>query len=355
MFFWLTPMIETENRLSAIMEVMPHIAWTITVDAQAEFFNQRWYDYTGLDFEQTKGYGWQQVIHPDDLQNALDACLLIRESGIASDIELRYRRHDGIYRWFLTRLQPIKGIDGQVEYWVGTSTDIDELKQLQQQKDDFIGMASHELKSPLTSLSMSIQMLQKLTQTDISSADIPLYVKRAGNSLAKLVKLLDDLVSITKVQQGQAVMNKKWIDLPQLVHECCEQDRVSSKHKIEVKGDESLKVCADHARIEQVITNLVNNAIKYSPRADRVEITVQHDEENAKVSVTDFGIGIVPDKIPNLFKRYYRADPSMMQFTGLGLGLYICSEIIRQHDGQIWVESELGKGSTFWFTIPLNG
>lgn len=344
------------SRPDAIMEVMPHIAWTITVDAQADYFNKRWYEYTGLDFEQTKGYGWQQVIHPDDLEHALEACQAIRESGIASDIELRYKRADGTYRWHLTRLQPIMDEDGEIDFWVGTSTDIEELKQLQMQKDDFISMASHELRSPLTSLSLSIQMLQEIIQNGRGKAeDVPLYVKKAGAGLDKLVGLLDTLVDITRLQHGQSNLNKKWTDIAALMCECCEEQRVIKGHQITVKGEKELNIFIDPQRIEQVMVNLLNNAIKYSPQAREVKITIEKNAGNAKISVTDRGIGIVPEKIPHLFDRYYRADPSMKQFTGLGLGLYICSEIIHQHGGNIGVNSVLGEGSTFWFTLPLTG
>jgi len=346
---------ERETSFRAIVELLPQITWTIDDNGQADYFNRRWFDYTGLDFEQTKGYGWQQVVHPDDLDNALMACQDIRASGIASDIELRYERADGVYRWHLTRLQPVNDGEGNISYWIGTSTDIEELKQLQQQKDDFISIASHELKTPLTSLSGSLQMLQKAIHINPSSEKVPAYANRASRSLSKLVRLLEDMVNITRVRYDQEKINKKWTNLTDLIGECCEQERLAGTHTIMTSGNKDLAVYADPQRIDQVIVNLVNNAIKYSPKSNRIEINVSHHEGMAKVSVTDYGIGIRSEKIPHLFERYYRADPSMIEFSGFGLGLYICAEIIKRHGGEIGVDSQVGEGSTFWFTLPING
>jgi signal transduction histidine kinase len=121
-----------------------------------------------------------------------------------------------------------------------------------------------------------------------------------------------------------------------------------------IQGDETIKVYADAQRIDQVIVNFVNNAVKYAPNSRNINIKVERDGKNVRVSVQDFGIGIPPEKVPHLFERYYRVDQSGIQFSGLGLGLYISGEIIERHNGKIGVESIVGSGSTFWFTLPLN-
>jgi PAS domain S-box-containing protein len=352
--FFCNALINNESRFQTIVQSLPQIAWTINLEAEADFFNQRWYDYTGLTYEQTRGWGWQKVIHPDDLQKAMEACKKIRESAEAADIETRYKRADGVYRWHLTRLEPIKGEQGKIEYWIGSSTDVEELKQLQQLKDDFVGIASHELKTPITSLKALLQLLQQLTRSDPASKKIPMLANSANISMDKLIELLEDLINFSKIQNGQLALKKVWFNLSKLINECCEHVRLDSLHHITFVGSKKLMVFADRGRIDQVIVNLVNNAVKYAPNAEKIIITIEKDESNVKVSVRDFGIGISAEKIPHLFDRYFRAEPSDLQSTGLGLGLYISAEIIKRHSGQIGVKSKLGKGSTFWFTLPLS-
>jgi len=153
---------ESENRFHSMIETIPQIAWTNAIGGEVTFYNQRWYDYTGLDHEQTQGEGWQTVIHPDDLQYTLDQNKLIQETSDGGEFQNRKKRADGVYRWYLIRLRPIKNKEGKLPLWVGTATDIDDLRLLQQQKDDFINIASHELKTPITTLKASLQLLDRM-------------------------------------------------------------------------------------------------------------------------------------------------------------------------------------------------
>jgi signal transduction histidine kinase len=244
--------------------------------------------------------------------------------------------------------------DGNAQRFSGILQDVTEEFELQQRKDEFISVASHELKTPITSINASMQILQKLTKAEPVSDNISLFVNKASHNLNKLVRLLDDLLNVTKIQQGQLGLNKTRFNLPELIRDCYENLRLDDNHEFILNSDKELMIYADYRRIDQVIVNLINNAIKYSPQSKRIEITVEHDSEFAKVAVRDFGIGINPEKLPHLFDRYYRVDALGHQFSGLGLGLYISSEIINRHGGKIGVDSILGDGSNFWFTIPLN-
>lgn len=245
--------------------------------------------------------------------------------------------------------------DGNAYRLSGILQDVTDDYQLQQRKDEFISVASHELKTPITTLNASMQILQKMMKTDPASAKVPFFIDKANNSLHKLVSLLDDLLNVTRIQQGQLALNKTMFNLAELVNDCSEHITMDSNLEIALSGDTSLMVFADYRRIDQVLVNLVNNAVKYAPQSKRIDIAITHDEEYATVSVRDYGIGINPEKLPHLFNRYYRVDALGHQYSGLGLGLYICSEIINRHDGKIWVESTWGEGSTFWFKIPVNG
>jgi signal transduction histidine kinase len=244
--------------------------------------------------------------------------------------------------------------EGNAYRFSGILEEVTEAYKLQQRKDEFISVASHELKTPITSLSASMQILQKLVKTDPSSEKIPVFVNKANNNLSKLVNLLDDLLNVTKIQQGQLALNITRFDIVELVKDCCDYIHFNSEHEFVLMGDDEVMIFADYRRIYQVMINLISNAVKYSPQSNRVEITVFHDEENVTVSVRDFGIGINPEKLPHLFDRYYRVDAFGHQFSGLGLGLYITAEIIQRHNGKIAVDSNLGSGSNFWFSLPMD-
>lgn len=227
-------------------------------------------------------------------------------------------------------------------------------KQLQQQKDDFIGIASHELKTPLTALKSSMQFLNRLLKENSGSAVIPSLIDLSNSNISKLTHLLEELLNDTRISEGQLQINKSRFILSDLINECCAHVRAAGKYRILVSGDLQLEVFADRHRLEQVIVNLVNNAIKYASLSPEIKIEIEETGQQARISVKDQGPGVAPEKLPHLFKRYYRVDTSGIQYSGLGLGLFISSEIIQRHQGEMGVSSILGEGSTFWFTIPLN-
>ena len=344
---------ESENRFRNMMETIPQIAWTNTIEGKVTFYNQRWYDYTGLDYKQTKEWGYQKVIHPDDLQNALDQYMSIRESSDGGEFQIRGKRADGVYRWHLIRLMPIKHEENEVLLWAGTATDIHELRLLQQQKDDFISIASHELKTPITSLKASLQLLNRMKDNP-SPKMLPTLIVQANKSLDKVSVLIEDILNASKVNEGQLHINQKLFIISELINECCHYIRIEDKYTINTEGDMELQVYADAERVNQVVINFINNAIKYAPESKEIQIHIEKVNDMAKVSVIDQGPGIPHEKISHLFERYYRVDSSGMQYSGLGLGLYISAEIIKKHNGKIGVDSELNKGSTFWFTLPLS-
>jgi signal transduction histidine kinase len=240
-----------------------------------------------------------------------------------------------------------------VQLWVGTATDIQEIKQLQQQKDDFINIASHELKTPLTSLKSSMQIIYSM-KNKLSPEKLDDLISRANKSVNKVAYLIEDLLYIGKLNQGQADLDKTPITLSRIIKDCNNHIKVAGVYKVITTGDMDLQVVADARRIEQVVVNFVNNAIKYAPDSKEINISIAQDKGMARVSVTDKGPGISSEKIPFVFDRYFRGHSNASQYSGLGIGLYISAEIIKKHDGSVGAESTLGEGSTFWFTLPLN-
>lgn len=247
---------------------------------------------------------------------------------------------------------PMVDDKAQITGGIITFTDVTNRRKILQQKDDFISVASHELKTPIASLKGALQLLDRMLP-NISPDMLEKLVGQANKSLNKLTDLVNSLLNSNRISQGRFPIHKTTFRIIDLVNECCQHIRAAGNHLITLKGELELKLNADEQLIDQVVVNFVNNAVKYAPASNEIIIEVQNMGNAAKVSVTDFGPGIAADKLPHIFERYFRADYGSVQFSGLGLGLYICAEIIEKHGGQIGVDSELGKGSTFWFTLPI--
>lgn len=268
--------------------------------------------------------------------------------------ELRIIQPDESVHWIRTQGKTYYDSDNTPVRMLGTVLDITEFKRLQQQKDDFISVASHELKTPMTSLKASIQILDKLIKTNGSTDNISTFIEKANISLTKMQHLIESLLNVSKITAGQLALNKTHFKAGDMITESCDHIRIAGDHVLIVTGDTDIEINADRSKIEQVIINLVNNAVKYAPQSRKIIIHVVRRTKTVKISVQDFGEGIAYDKIPHLFERYYRVDSTGVQYSGLGLGLYISAEIVERHGGKIGVNSEAGKGSTFWFTMPIN-
>ena len=339
---------DSENRFRSILETIPQIAWTNTIEGEVIFYNQRWYDYTGLkDFKE-----FIAAIHREDRKKCFFEYLDILKTTNGGEFQIRGKRADGTYRWHLIRLVPILDENSKIQLWVGTATDIQELRLLQQQKDDFISIASHELKTPITSLKASLQLLDRIKDRPPTDT-LPLLITQANKSLNKVTILIEDLLNASMANKGHLHINQKIFNMYQMIKECCNDVHLDDSYTFKIEGNEEVEVFADSIRIEQIVINFINNAIKYAPKSTEILIKIHKTVNEVKVSVIDKGPGIPLDKMEHLFNRYYRVDNSGSKYTGLGLGLYICSEIIKKHGGKIGVDSELGNGSAFWFILPM--
>jgi len=246
---------------------------------------------------------------------------------------------------------PIVDEGGHVTGGVATFMDVTNRRKVVQQKDDFISVASHELRTPITSLRAALQLLNRIK--DNPSEQMPKLIEQANKSMSKVSLMVEDLLNASRVTLGQLHMNMSTFKLSVAVEDSYQHIRAIDKDKIKITGDLELKVVGDPTRIEQVIINFINNAFKYAPNTEEIRVSIFKQDNVVRLEVHDDGPGIAAEKLPYLFDRYYRVDDSGLQYSGLGLGLYICAEIIKKHNGEIGAESELGKGSTFWFTLPL--
>lgn len=227
------------------------------------------------------------------------------------------------------------------------------IKELNEKKDEFIGLASHELKTPVTSLKGYLQIIARNLPPDDKSK---VLANRALEQVGKLTTLISDLLDVTKIQTGKLPFTYADFDVIKLLtelREILQQTGPSHQLLLNLPAGE-LIIHADSQRIEQVVINLVTNAVKYSPKADKVIIEALVINNKFRVSVQDFGIGIQPDQLERVFSRFYRVENLASHMSGLGIGLYICQEIVNRHQGRLWVESTYGEGSTFHFEIPIN-
>lgn len=302
------------------------------------------------------------LIHPNDRLEADDIINKTLKGVNNGELNIEYRSlglHDQKVRWLKSQGKAYFDDNNEAIRFIGTLVDISMEKELEAstkelliKKDEFISIASHELKTPVTSLKASLQLLSRM-KNNPSPAMLPVLLDQSSRSMEKITTLIDDLLSVTRMNEGQLRLNKTNFAIVDLLNECCSHVRAAGKHELIVDGDKALKIFADEHRIEQVLVNLVNNAVKYSPDSRNIYLSVKKENGMAKVSVKDKGPGIPADKLEHLFDRYYRENHSGEKYSGLGLGLYISSEIIKRHEGLIGVESKVGKGSTFWFLLPI--
>lgn len=227
------------------------------------------------------------------------------------------------------------------------------LRRSEKLKDEFIGIASHELKTPVTSIKAYAQMLHMVFQEkgDNTSA---VYIEKINTQVNRLTDLIKSLLDTTKIAEGQLPLNPESFDLNKLIAEHIgDLQYISEKHRLVFTPGEIRLITADRDRIGQVLTNLISNAIKYSPEGGDVDIISQSTEDGVRVTVSDKGIGIPPEVKDKVFDRFFRVmEHRITSLPGMGLGLYITAGIIHRHGGTISVESEVGKGSTFSFILP---
>ncbi|KKR80482.1 MAG: Multi-sensor signal transduction histidine kinase [Candidatus Daviesbacteria bacterium GW2011_GWA2_40_9] len=234
--------------------------------------------------------------------------------------------------------------------------DVSESWQVEKQKDTFIATASHEIKTPVTTIKAFIQILQKRLDKS-EEGEASRYLSKVDLQLNRLTGLIEELLDVTRIEAGKLDLHWEELDIDELVNETVEDfQRIADTHCLIRHGRVESTIMGDRDRLNQVLINLISNAIKYSPQSNKIVVRTAKKKNEVVVSIQDFGIGIPKKDRPQIFERFYRVkNATGERFGGLGLGLYISSEIILKHGGRIGVRSEEGRGSTFFFTLPLKG
>ncbi|MEJ7692508.1 PAS domain-containing sensor histidine kinase [Daejeonella sp.] len=354
---------EKQSLLAAVIDTSDDTIISKTLNGIITSWNKSAEQMFGYTEKEIIGKHISILIPPERLKEE-DYIISEIKSGNKIDHFETYRRHkNGILIPISLSVSPIiidgeiigaakiaRDITAQVEAQNETKRLYEELKSLNSKKDEFIGFASHELKTPLTSISGYIQILERVITDDRAKG----FLAKTMQQVSKLSSLVNKLVDVSKIESGKLHLNKTSVDVEAVVADAIQLlEHTNAPHKIKLQANgEPVTVSGDGHRIEQVLVILMTNAIKYSPKAEEIGVLIHYGTNQVKIGIKDQGIGIPADKIPHVFDRFYRVedDPNI---SGLGIGLYLSHQIIERHKGKIWVESKVGEGSTFWFTLPI--
>ncbi len=350
----------SEQRLQGILETMAEGVGIIDLTGQLVYANPTAQQILGLSQSEIKDRTyddpkWQNLrLDGSPLpQEEHPMSIMMRTKKPVFDYEIGVQPPDRDRLYISINAAPILSQDGQLTGGIGTFMDVTTRRMMSQDKDDFISIASHELKTPVTSLKASLQLLER-SHGRLSEERRVKLVSQSIRSVETLSKLINDLLDTSRMEKGQVKLDKKVFPLTDLFKYCKASLEAAISKKIVINCEHAIRINADEQQIGQVLINFITNAVKYAPQSPQIIIQVTKvGDQEIKVSVKDFGPGIAQEKLTHLFERYYRTEYSGQKFSGLGLGLYISSEIIKSHGGQIGAVSEIGKGSEFWFTLPV--
>lgn len=355
----------SESQFRELADAMPQIVWAARPDGYLDYYNRRWYEFTGFPEGEGGDDSWKPILHPDDLQLCVDRWYEAVRTGEAYEIEYRFKdRRTGGYRWFLGRALPVRDHTGRIIRWFGTCTDIDDqkraeesLKEADRRKDEFIALLAHELRNPLAAIRSSIQVLDQLGSSEEGSLKFRTIIHRQS---AHLTKLVDELLDVSRIARGRIQLRREPMDLRAVVTRSLEaiRPRLEAKQRrlhLTLPA-EPLPVLADPTRVEQIIDNLLNNAAKFTEAGGQIWLTAERDEEWVTLRVRDDGIGIDPEMLPRVFDMFVQAERrTELSQGGLGIGLTLVKNLVELHGGLVDAQSAgASQGSEFIVRLPLD-
>jgi PAS domain S-box-containing protein len=360
----------SEQRSRSLSDAMPLVVWTARPDGAVDYFNQRWFEYTGLAEDRALAWGWSEVLHPDDTQPTIERWNESLRTGARYEIEYRWKRaQDGAYRWHLGHSVPVRDQTGRIVYWVGTGTDIDDQKQAEtalrarseqltrtttalearnRELDQFAYITSHDLKAPLRGIANLSQWIEE-DLGDSLTDNIRKQLDLLRGRVHRMEGLIDGILQFSRV--GRVKGESEMFDVGVLLCDVVDLIAPPAGFSIEVAPDMPT-ITAERLRLQQVFQNLIGNAIKHHNRADgRISISVTDIGQMYEFAVADDGPGIAPQYHQEIFV-IFQTLAARDKVEGAGIGLSLIKKIIESNGGQIWVESAEGAGTTFRFTWP---
>jgi PAS domain S-box-containing protein len=307
----------------------------------------------GYDREELLGAQLQALVHPDELSSFnLKFLKILAKGGHSMSFLQRLETRDGEWKWIegcVNNMLKNPGIKRIVFNYRNVTDRVNKTKQ----QEDFIHMAAHELKTPITALRGYLQLIELNHRKEQRDKDKDM-LERMNRQTDRLLNLIDEMLNVTRIRAGELQYHFNQFDLYECVQDVVDSlQAVTKTHKLTLQMGYCSHIYGDRDRIGQVLANLISNAIKYSPNSPDVAIKVASDEDGVMLRVKDHGIGIPQEQQKKIFERFYRSETLPKNtYEGLGLGLYIAMDIVKKHKGKIGVESEVGKGSEFWFSFP---
>jgi PAS domain S-box-containing protein len=370
---------ESEQRFRFMAESLATMIFTSKPSGDLDYISPQWSNYTGITLEALQENGLAAILHPDDADSVSAYWKRSYAAGTLIEQEVRLRRHDGTFRWHLSRAEPMRNEAGDITMWVGSSTDIEEVKanmekkleleektklltkqqkdliELNAAKDEFIRLASHQLRTPATGVKMYIGMLMGGYADEPTDKQMQM-LDQAYRSNDRQLHIIDDLLKVATIDAGQVILSKEVCDLTILITDIIEEFRHSTAKRnqqiVFKQPNHDISAHIDRRFIRMVIENLLDNASKYSPENTTITIALSQNS-HSKITITDQGVGIAKKDHDQLFKKFSRVHNAMsISAAGTGLGLYWAKEIITLHGGDITLHSKPNHGSTFTITLP---
>jgi PAS domain S-box-containing protein len=355
--------LEERRVYRAIGDSIDYGIWICDRDGRNIYASESFLALVGLSQEQCSKFGWSEVLHPDDAERTITAWKeCVRKGGGVWDIEHRFRGVDGKWHPILARGVPVRDEHGEVSCWAGINLDISRLKRVEEElreadrrKDEFLATLAHELRNPLAPIRSGLQLLRLSPPAGEPARQALGIMER---QVHHLVRLLDDLMEVSRITQGQVRLRKETVDLAGAVHAALDASRPfmsAAAHQLELDLPvEPIPVLADPVRLSQVLSNLVNNAAKYTPDGGRIRVSARREGDRAVVRVRDNGIGIAPEMLPRVFEKFAQLPGALARsHGGLGIGLSLARTLVELHGGTIQASSEgEGKGAEFIVSLP---
>lgn len=349
----MSTMMEKLLHWAAIVESSDDAIISKSIDGYITSWNkgaERLYGYTA---EEAIGQPISILIPPEKKDDFPYIMKLLRQGKLVERYHTQRMTKDGRILDVSLTVSAIRDFHGNIIGVSKIARDITERVQAEKRRDEFVSTTSHELKTPITSLKAFAELLeQRINEKGYD--ELKLYIRKINQQTDKLTKLIEDLVELSRMQTGSLRIENKPFEFDPLVEEIVENIKMTMRHQVIQKGKTKKIIKGDRDRTGQAITNLLTNAIKYSPKADKVIVTLKVRDESVMLSVQDFGIGVPKEFHEKVFELFFRiTGPDEKTYPGMGIGLYLCKEIISRQGGKIWITSEKGKGSTFYLTLPF--